>query len=343
MGLRNVQGVIKMKARFYLLFFLILSPFAFSNAFGSEVPKDLLPILQEKNEIALNFSQIVADSVSRKDTNHPAFHGCIDWHSSVHGIWSLIAYMRATKDPRYNLLVKRILDSEKIEEERKYLKTHHSFEMPYGRAWFLRLAIEHRHYYQSDSLRLFGDQVAESMMTYFKNSPPIPHSRSYQSSSWALINLLDYGFDTRNIQIVDFVSKLIRDYFVNSKGSCLDTESDPCFMAVCTNVAWLISKELTRDDFLEWLKARRDSILRLQPIKEPRSAHEFGKNFSRAWGLWEIYSKTGEIEFAKSYATHFSASYSKESHWKGEYRIVGHWVPQFGMFALQPLFGPNLR
>jgi len=68
-------------------------------------------------------------------------------------------------------------------------------------------------------------------------------------------------------------------------------------------------------------------------------AHHFGLNFSRAWGLWDIYAKTDRADVAKSYATHLSQGFSPASNWRGDYREVGHWVAQFGMFALQPLFG----
>jgi hypothetical protein len=28
---------------------------------------------------------IIEEQIARVDTNHDVFHGCIDWHSAVHG------------------------------------------------------------------------------------------------------------------------------------------------------------------------------------------------------------------------------------------------------------------
>lgn len=324
-----------------IIWFLIIFFIGAINgtAVSSEIPKELLPIVEKKGDIALDLSLPIAECITKSDSHHALFHGCINWHSSVHAMWSLIAYTRATNDDRYKPLIDRLLDISKMEDERKLLADHGSFEMPYGRAWFLRFVIEYRRYSQTDLFKCFGDQVAESLVQYFKKNPPDPCSKSYDSASWALINLLDYGFETKNIHFATFASDRVRKYFINKKGSCENTEKEPEFMAVSTNNAWLVSKVLPREQFIEWFKPRKAIIQNLKPITSPRTSHEFGKNFSRAWGLWEIYSITGDIEFASSYARHFMTTYSDIRNWKEDYQKVGHWVPQFGMFAIQPLFG----
>jgi hypothetical protein len=38
---------------------------------------------------------------------------------------------------------------------------------------------------------------------------------------------------------------------------------------------------------------------------------------------------------------HFNNAFAPASNWRGNYMAVGHWVAQFGLFALQPLFGPE--
>ena len=76
----------------------------------------------------------------------PAFCGCYDWHSSVHGHWLLARLARTfpdasfTKDAREALA--RSLTKENIKQEVAYLagKGRASFERPYGLVWLLQLA-----------------------------------------------------------------------------------------------------------------------------------------------------------------------------------------------------------
>ena len=66
-------------------------------------------------------------------------------------------------------------------------------------------------------------------------------------------------------------------------------------------------------------------------------------NFSRAWSLWDIGVATGEPAYAVSYARHFKAGFEPHSNWNGDYSRVGHWVAQFGMFALRPLLAEDRK
>jgi hypothetical protein len=309
------------------------------HALSAEIPLSIVPLVENKSQIALELTIPIAECVGRNDTDHPVFHGCIDWHSSVHGTWALIAYSRATGDRRYESLIAQTLDRKRLERERSWLADHPDFEMPYGRAWFLRLAIEHHRHYGSDLLRPIAELVADSLVERYRQILPVPLSGSYDSDSWALINLLDYGRETGNSRIVRFVENLVRRHFLKLNGLCEDAENAPEFMAVCTNVYWLVAKVLPQDEFRTWFQTRRRTVSRFTPVTAPRTAHEYGKNFSRTWGLWGLYMATGDTKIAESYKQHFLATYSRRDHWAGDYWSVAHWVAQFGMFGLQPLFG----
>src|SRR6201997_5783107 len=122
------------------------------QAEAAKLPSFLAPLIERKQAIAGDLARQVAFCSQRKDTDHPAFKGCVDWHSAVHGVWALVAYQRATGDAQYAPLVASILDSRALAREREHLRQAPMFEMPYGRAWFLRLAIEHRQLTASDGL-----------------------------------------------------------------------------------------------------------------------------------------------------------------------------------------------
>src|SRR5512135_1266617 len=79
---------------------------------------------------------------------HPAFYGCFDWHSSVHGHWMLVRLLRALPgwpdDPAVRSALAANLTREKLQAERAYLDgpNRRSFERTYGWTWLLKLAEE---------------------------------------------------------------------------------------------------------------------------------------------------------------------------------------------------------
>src|SRR6185312_9537661 len=82
----------------------------------------------------------------------PAFYGCLDWHSDVHGHWLLVRLLRLfpnapfAKGARAALSVD--LTPQNIAGEVDYVKKEEraSFERPYGLAWLLQLSAELRNW-----------------------------------------------------------------------------------------------------------------------------------------------------------------------------------------------------
>jgi hypothetical protein len=76
----------------------------------------------------------------------PAFYGCLDWHSDVHGHWLLVRLLRLFPDASFaadaRAELSRSLTPQNIAGEVAYLRAQGraSFERPYGLAWLLRLA-----------------------------------------------------------------------------------------------------------------------------------------------------------------------------------------------------------
>src|SRR5512134_546581 len=75
---------------------------------------------------------------------YPAFHGCYDWHSSVHGHWLLVRLVRqfpgAPFEAEARGALARSLTAENLAAETRYLERadRASFERPYGLAWLLQ-------------------------------------------------------------------------------------------------------------------------------------------------------------------------------------------------------------
>lgn len=297
---------------------------------------DLANFLRDRASYAKALTEPIAVCVGREDTQHPAFNGCIDWHSSVHGVWALTAYRGATGDKRFDKLIREQLDAKSLAQELRDLREHPMFEMPYGRAWFLRLAVDYKRVFGDDRLQPLAHEISRSLVEQYTQADPDPLSTAYSSATWALINLYEYGVATHDAKITTFVTAKVREQYLQG-GACplqrVEVETRE-FMAICTNWAWLVSKVLPRNEFKVWLDTFLPEDLAIEPIRSAGSVHQAGLNFSRTWGLWNIYRASGEERFLRAYLAHFKATYDLPDVWNGDYQRFSHWVAQFGMLGL---------
>ncbi len=327
-----------MTRRVVLLMFALWPCLALAPTGGPPAPGSLTVLIDRRLEIARALSGPPFRCVQRRDTDHVTFHGCIDWHSSVHGVWSLVAFTGMTGDRRYQPLISGKLEPALIGREMALLAEQPGFEMPYGRAWFLRLVIDDQAVFGEGRLLPMGDAVARSMLDNYRRNAPRPFSYDYDNASWALANLLDYVRMRKWTDVEAAVVDLVRRHFIADEPRCGPDRDGRGFMSTCLNWAWLVSKVLPDAQFEAWLQRFLPPASLPQPVTAPRGAHQFGMNFSRAWALWGVYKASRNPAYRESYVRHFWQGYSVPSNWDGDYLQVGHWVAQFGMFALQPLF-----
>ncbi|HEY0107216.1 MAG TPA: DUF2891 family protein [Rhizomicrobium sp.] len=295
------------------------------RAFQSEAP----------HWIAL-LAQVPARHVRRHDTTHPAFHGCIDWHSACHATWALLAYRGLTGDGAYDAVIDDILMPAKIAAEAADLAAHPQFEMPYGRAWFLRLALEDRLVTGSTRLTFAARDVAASLTAIYRSRLTDPFAREYANPCWALINLIDYADVEGRADIGDIVRHAAAELapFLERLPPQSEEETWPDFMAVTP----LFCELMVRTGAVKPAEVMAKAGARLKaltPIRVPRKAHHFALNFSRGWALLAMAAAVGDDALLANALDHIETNLFRPSWWRGDYRAVAHWVPQFGIFALQ--------
>ena len=139
----------------------------------------------------------------------PAFYGCYDWHSSVHGHWLLARLARSFPDagftPEARAALQQSLTPANILQEAAYLKAEGraSFERPYGLAWLLQLGVELREWEKaggdqqvrelSANLRPLEQAAAERLKTWLpKLSHPV-RSGEHSQTAFALGLAIDYA------------------------------------------------------------------------------------------------------------------------------------------------------
>ncbi|HJL16808.1 MAG TPA: DUF2891 domain-containing protein [Sandaracinaceae bacterium LLY-WYZ-13_1] len=231
----------------------------------------------------------------------PAFYGCFDWHSAVHGHWLLaVASERsgvgALRDAARAALATSLAPA-RIAGEVRYLEDRPGFERPYGLAW---LAALHGALDASPTLRTHADalaplvEVAIGHLTRWLPKLTRPtRSGVHSQTAFALGLLLDWARDGGRPEASLFEARA-RAYFGDDRDYALHLEPDgEDFLSPSLGAADLMARLLDPPPFAAWLDRAlptlgRDDRLAPAVVTDPadgRLAHLDGLNLSRAWML----------------------------------------------------------
>jgi hypothetical protein len=277
----------------------------------------------------------------------PAFYGCYDWHSSVHGHWLLARLARLSPEapfaPRARAALAESITSASIAEEVAYLKGtgRASFERPYGLAWLLQLTGELRE--TSDPLypiiKPLEDAALERIRTWLpKLSHPV-RSGEHSQTAFALGLMLDSGAGGESF------ANLIRDravaFYSRDRHCPLAYEpSGEDFLSPCLAEADLMRRVLPPKEFASWLtKFMPDMTLKPAVVtdpSDPKLAHLDGLNLSRAWMLEGIASglPKGDRRIKPLQASANAHAEAGLESVTGEHYEGGHWLGRFATYLV---------
>jgi hypothetical protein len=318
-----------------------------SKAAGDETTAtaDMIP-----NQAAVldEMAAAIQAAVRRADTTHPIFHGCFDWHSAVHGHWALLRIAAATSrhDEEAQWVV-AALDPQRLAAEADYLRTHPGFEMPYGRAWFLRLVIEYESRpHAADQpgavvLADMADQVAASLWQFCQSRPQSPESREYDNDAWALVQLHEFYSHKHDEPQRQKIAARIKEFFADSRSPVrfeVDRDNSD-FFSRFGNWAYVVSKTQPPADVRRFWQAHLPTDDELRPVQpRPGRAHHLGTNWSRAWALRAVRRRLADpaeqSRLHDAYLQHVAAGLATHAEYKDNYGAYGHWVPQFAVYAI---------
>ena len=244
----------------------------------------------------------------------PAFYGCYDWHSSVHGHWLLARLVRtfpnASFAPSAREALRQSLTAENIAQEAVYLRTEGraSFERPYGLAWLLQLVAELREWddpqarEMASNLRPLEQAALDRMNDWLpKLSHPV-RIGEHSQTAFALGLMLDYARTAGDSKFADLLNSKARQFYLADKDCPLAYEpSGEDFLSPCLGEADLMRRVLPNQEFAHWLRTFLPQISTarnntwLTPVvspdpSDPKLAHLDGLNLSRAWMLEGIAS-----------------------------------------------------
>ena len=244
----------------------------------------------------------------------PAFYGCYDWHSSVHGHWLLVRLARTFPKAPFaapaRAALARNLTTANIKAEVAYLSGtgRETFERPYGLAWLLTLAAELREWNDpqaqawSAALEPLETAAAKKLATWL---PKLTHPirvGEHDQTAFALGLVLDWSRGKKDPVMTALAVERARTYYLPDRGCPLAYEpSGQDFLSPCLAEADLMRRILAPAAFAGWLTGFLPDLPRdgsagwLEPgvVTDPtdgKLAHLDGLNLSRAWMLEGIAS-----------------------------------------------------
>lgn len=300
-----------------------------------------------------------ADVLSPKEL-HPAFYGCFDWHSSVHGHWTLVRLLKTNPNHALAQTSRERLDQsltkKNIDAETAYfrIKENRSFERMYGWAWLLRLVAELHSWDDPqarqwlETLKPLEKEIVDLTLAYLPRlSNPI-RTGVHPDTAFALSQTLDYARTVGNLELAHAVEKRSREYYINDRNYASQYEpSGEDFFSPSLNEADLMRRILPAKDFEALLNlflnpsdpGAHSKLLTpvvVSDLTDGKLVHLAGLNLSRAWTLDAICQSlpengTWKDRFALSAQAHRDAglAYVFSGHYEGE-----HWLGTFAVYAL---------
>jgi hypothetical protein len=290
----------------------------------------------------------------------PAFYGCYDWHSSVHGHWLLVRLVKTFPDGPFakpaREALRKSLTAENLKAEAAYLRAEGraSFERPYGMAWLLQLVAELREWDDPDAremvanLRPLEEATLERLKTWLpKLSHPV-RIGEHNQSGFALGLMLDYARATKNEEFEKLVATKIRTFFEGDKDCSLNYEpSGEDFLSPCLGEADAMRRVMAPDAFAKWLTEFLPRIpttpksewlpVEVSPDpSDPKLAHLDGLNLSRAWMLEGIVSALPANDARRPALVAAAEAHRRAglaavtgAHYEG-----GHWLGSFAVYLV---------
>jgi hypothetical protein len=289
----------------------------------------------------------------------PAFYGCYDWHSAVHGHWLLARAVRMFPDAPYAQQARaelaRSFTGTNLAGEVAYLRAEGrtSFERPYGLAWLLQLAAELRSWDDAQardwSMKLTPLEV-EAVIRLKAWLPKLRYpirEGEHDQTAFSFGLVWDWAQVARDTGMQQLLRDKAQQFYAQDRGCPLAYEpSGQDFLSPCLAEADFMRRVLEPKAFAAWLTTflpqipRDGSIAWLPPGEvtdrsDPKLAHLDGLNLSRAWMLEGI-ARGLPANDARSRALRASAAEHRRVSLgavTSEHYVGSHWLGTFALYG----------
>lgn len=295
---------------------------------------------------------------------HPIFFGSFDWHSCVHGWWTLFTLYRLhpaiAEAARIRALADDLFTPENVAGEAAYLTRPEArgFERPYGWAWLLMLAAELERHDSAEgrgwaqTLRPLAQVFADRFKAFLPLADYPVRTGTHYNTAFALRLTLDYA-DAHDSDLGALCRSAAVRWHADDRDCQAWEPSQDEFLSPALMEAALMRRVLPASDFQTWFDAflpaladgRPATLLspaRVSDRSDGKIAHLDGLNLSRGWCWREVVGglPAGDPRRtvgAQAAVVHLAAALP---HVAGDY-MGEHWLASFALLALlaQPAEG----
>ena len=286
---------------------------------------------------------------------HPAFYGCFDWHSSIHGHWMLVRLMKEFPEMESDAIRSKLsanLTAENIQAEVAYLEhpQRKSFERMYGWAWLLKLA-EELHTWDdpeaqtwSENLQPLADKIISLYIDFLPRQTYPIRTGQHPNTAFGLSFAWDYAVTTDHEPLQTSIREAaLRYYGLDTECPAHYEPGGADFLSPCLEEANLMVRILSEDAFSDWFGRFMPDIsdnLQVPAVVSDRSdgklVHLDGLNLSRAWCLYRISAGLPEGDPRRTALQHIAQVHIQvtmpeiaSGGYEGE-----HWLASFAVYAL---------
>ncbi|MFG0316698.1 MAG: DUF2891 domain-containing protein [Planctomycetota bacterium JB042] len=290
----------------------------------------------------------------------PAFFGCYDWHSAVHGHWLLARLARTFPNAPFageaRAALDRSLSADAVRAEVAYLEApgRGTFERPYGLAWLLQLAAELREWDDDDARRWSAALAplealaADRFRTWLpKLSHPI-RTGEHSQTAFALGLVHDWARASGDDALRRLVAERARAWHLGDRDAPLRFEpGGQDFLSPALAEADLMRRLLPPAEFAAWLGAflpglplDGDPTFLVPAVVTDKAdgklAHLDGLNLSRAWMLEGIVAGLPEEDPRRAALLAAAAAHRRAGldAVTGEHYEGGHWLGSFAVYLV---------
>ena len=288
---------------------------------------------------------------------HPIFFGSFDWHSCVHGWWTLFTLYRLHPDMAEAAQIRALADdlftADNVAGEAAYLARPEArgFERPYGWAWLLMLAAElERHdtgegRRWAETLRPLAQVFAERFKAFLPLADYPVRVGTHYNTAFALRLTLDYA-EAHDADLAAACRAAALRWHAEDRDCQAWEPSQDEFLSPALMVSELMRRVMNDQGFGSWFDVYLPRLAERQPEtlfrpatvsdrSDGKIAHLDGLNLSRAWCWRGIASALAADDPRRAIALAAAQDHLDTAlpHVTGDY-MGEHWLASFALLAL---------